>query len=73
MKFEYESQPEGTREPVAELYEFAGGPDPCLAVNTISGKKVWFYPDGDIDIQSTSWEANPIKKFYPGDKITITF
>jgi len=73
MKFEYESQPEETKGPVAELYEFAGGPDLCLAVNTSSKKKIWFYPDGDIDIQGVSWGGDPIKKFYPGNSITITF
>jgi hypothetical protein len=73
MTFEYEPQPEETKEPVAELYEFVGGPGLCLAVNTTCGKKVWFYPDGDIDIQNSSWDEAPIKKFYSGDKITITF
>lgn len=72
MKFAYDDAENGD-EVVAALYEFGGGPDLCLAVNTISGKKVWFYPDGDIDIQSTSWGHHPVKKFYSGESITITF
>lgn len=71
MKFAYDGAENGN-EVVAELYEFASG-DLCLAVNTTSGKKVWFYPDGDIDIQGTSWGEPPIKKFYSGESITITF
>lgn len=73
MKFAYNDVEDGG-EVVAELYEFSGGPDLCLAVNTTSGKKVWFYPDGGIDIQSTDWGYGPpIKKFYSGESITITF
>ena len=73
MKFEFTYQENTTKEPVAEAYEFDGGPELCIAIDTISGRKVWFYPDGDVSIQSTDWEDNPIKKFYPGDSITITF
>lgn len=73
MKFEFEQPEDATKEPVAEVYKFAGGPELCLAVNTNSGKKVWFYPDGEIDIQGPNWGGDPIKKFYPGDSVTITF
>ena len=73
MKFEFERQEEAAQEPVAEVYESDGGPGLCLAINTISGRKVWCYPDGEVDIQWDDWGVDPIKRFYPGDSITITF
>jgi hypothetical protein len=73
MKFEFEQQEDTAKEPVAELYEFGGGPELCLAINTNTSRKVWFYEHGVVNVQSTNWDDDPIKRFYPGDSITIKF
>jgi len=76
MKFEFDAPVKDTRRPIAVLYKFNGGPELCLAMNTGGGKKVWIYHDHTLpQIQGDSWgkEEAVVKKFYPGDKITITF
>ena len=73
MKFEYEDDKPETRSTIAELYKFNGGPELCLAVKTQSGSIVWFYHNSLPSIQDGGFADNPVKRFYPGDKITITF
>lgn len=74
MKFEYDT-PTETRKPCAVLYRFNGEDDrKCLAVQAQSGKMVWFYDTGLPSVQSNGFpDDDVIRKFYPGDKITITF
>ena len=80
MKFDYEENTEEKLPHVASLYLFNGGPKLCLAVKTsmTNGRVVWFYDDGEILVQppytlGSDDEEGLIKKFYEGDKITITF
>ena len=75
MKFAYEDQSQETRKPVAILYKFNGGPSMCLAVKAQSGKTVWFYEDSLPSIQDNGFSdaKGEVKRFYHGDKITITF
>lgn len=73
MKFEYKDD-HRDGEPVAILYRFNGGPELCLGMKAQSGKSVWFYASGLPSVQSTVFsDTDIVKKFYPGDKITITF
>ena len=73
MMFEYDEE-EDRGEVVAELYEFSGDPELCLCVKAQSGKFIWFYHNSMPIIQRSGFSGNdPIKKFYRGDKITITF
>ena len=79
MKFDYEENTEEKLPHVASLYLFAGGPELCLAVKTsmTNGKVVWFYEDGEISVKPSPFldsddEEGLVKKFYKGDKITIT-
>ena len=75
MKFEYDDDTKDTRTPIAALYLFDGGPDLCLAIKAQSGKTIWIYKDGLPTIQTKGFEdcKNEVKRFYSGDKITITF
>ena len=75
MKFEYEKPVVDTREPIAILYYFNGGPKECLAVKAGYGQLAWFYSDGQSMIGPNDWgsESQEIKRFYHGDTITITF
>lgn len=77
MKFEYDGA-EDERECVAKLFEFDGGPELCLAIKALGGDFVWMYPCGNYaSIQRNANDFNNddglVRKFYPGDKITITF
>ena len=77
-KFTYDDLREPEREQVAALHLFDGGPRLCLVMKTNDPNKfVWMYEDGDCYIQSTSLDGSddepPVKKFYRGDSITITF
>jgi hypothetical protein len=74
MKFEYDVKSDD-RECVAAIYEFDGGPELCLAVKAQCGKMVWFYhSDGLASVQDGGFPPyDVVKKFYPGDKLTITF
>jgi len=74
MKFEYDATTDKGM-PIAVLYKFNGEDDrQCLAIRTQSGKFVWFYDSGLPSIQSNGFpDTDVIRKFYPGDKITITF
>ena len=75
MKFEYDDDIKDARKAIAVLYFFNGGPDLCLAINTGSGKTIWFYKDGLPSVQSNGFSdrKDEVKRFYSGDKITITF
>jgi hypothetical protein len=76
MKFEYNFDKDDPRKPSAILYEFNGGPELCLAIDAQEGKTVWLYHNSLPSIQRTDpykTHENAVKKFYPGDKITITF
>jgi len=45
-------------------------------MNTAEGKKIWLYHDHSLpQIQGNHFGSDEaaVKKFYPGDKITITF
>jgi len=74
MKFEYDVSTEKGR-PLAILYEFNNEEDrQCLAIRALSGEVIWFYDTGLPSIQGSDLpETDIIRKFYPGDKITITF
>jgi len=76
MKFEYDVKEE--RDCVAKLFKFNGGPELCLAVKAQSGKFVWLYHNeilASVQSRSESFDNDDglVRKFHPGDKITITF
>lgn len=76
MKFEFdEDKPKGDW--VAAVYPFDGSREKlCFCIkSTQSKEEVWLYPDGEVSIQrdGIKYSGEPLKKFYPGDKITITF
>ena len=76
MKFEYDVKEED-RECVAVLHVFNEGDEQCLAVKADGNDVVWFYPHGNVSVQQNGMyeddDSSVIRKFYPGDKITITF
>jgi len=75
MKFEYDDTTDKGM-PIAILYKFNSEDNrQCLAIRAQSGKFVWFYNHvGLATIQETGFsDEDIIRKFYPGDKITITF
>ena len=76
MKFVYRGK-KGEGECVAVLHVFDGGDEQCLAVKADGNDVVWFYPDGTVSVQHNGMDEDDkdtvIRKFYPGDKITITF
>lgn len=73
MKFEYDKE-EDRGGVVAELYEYDGGPELCLCVKAQSNRYVWFYHNETlVSVQDGGFDDSPVKKFYRGDKITITF
>ena len=78
MKFEYKDQKEADREVVAELYWMNDDPssgEQALCIKTEDPHMfIWMYSDGSISVQSSVvFGEGAIKKFYKGDKITITF
>lgn len=78
MKFEYEDQKEVDREVIAELYWMDDDPtsgEQALCIKTEDPHVfVWVYWDGSISVQRVvGFGGGAIKKFYKGDKITITF
>lgn len=71
MKFDYEGKPEVKKECVAVLHnngtliiELQSG---CIAIGEDESGK--FYEGESVEF----WEGQARKKFYPGDKVTITF
>ncbi len=77
MKFEYDGAADN-RECVAKLFKFGGGNELCLSIKLSGGDFLWMYPfDRDASVQRNSNDFNNddalVRKFYPGDKITITF
>lgn len=75
MKFEYDTLSDKGK-PIAILYKFNKQEDKqCLAIRAQYGKMIWFYDTENLaSIQSNDFpDDDIIKKFYPGDKITITF
>lgn len=75
MKFEYDTSTD-KGSPIAILYKFNKEDDrQCLAVRAQSGMMVWFYDNTAMpSIQLNDFpDDDIIRKFYPGDKITITF
>lgn len=75
MKFEYDGAVETARKPVAWLYRIASSGDAlrlCVATND-PDRFIWMYYDGYITIQSAGPFGEPLKVFYEGDPITITF
>lgn len=76
MKFEFEEDKKDTKYVKAVLYRFNGGPNLCLAIPDGNGGAGWFYHDTGYEHQKTKVDPNKegvVKKFYSGDKITITF
>ena len=78
MKFEYKDQKEADREVVAELYWMNDDPssgEQALCIKTEDPYVfIWMYSDGSISLQlRVGFGEGAIKKFYKGDKITITF
>lgn len=75
MKFDYEKGKEVTQKCVAELFHMSYEPEEvCLNLNLGDGKVCTIYYDGEIVIQPAfDCRDVSIKKFYPGDTITITF
>ena len=78
MKFDYEEEKTEDREVIAQLYWLNGDPDAgeqalCIKTND-PNKFIWMYTTNPkITVQSTRFAKGAIKKFYKGDKITITF
>jgi hypothetical protein len=77
-KFTYDKVQEVEREHVASIFLFDGGPQVCLVIKTDEKDKfLWMYEDGDNFISNVGLSGNtgepPLKKFYRGDSITITF
>ena len=70
-KFSYEDREE---ECVAFICLLEGDPDqPILVLKNMTGKQTFIYHYGDISTRDVDWEEDAIKKFYPGDSVTITF
>lgn len=77
-KFTYEEKKEPKREQVAALHLFDDGPKLCLVIKTSNPDEfLWMYEDGGCSVQSMGLSGGrgeePVKKFYRGDSITITF
>jgi hypothetical protein len=74
VKFTYEQKDKTPRKPVAVIMPFDDGPALCMAFEADGGKFVWFYPDGEVSVQSTPFDLVSAEKiFYEGDSVTITF
>ena len=77
MKFEYNKTVEGVRKPIAWVFKMEPSfntDDLALCIATTNPENfIWMYSDGDITIQSEKPEGLPLKFFYEGDSITITF
>lgn len=73
MKFDFDTKGDW----VAAIYNFDGkSGDYCLCIkSTIGSEEIWMYPSGEVSIQTDGikFSGEPFKKFYPGDKLTITF
>ena len=75
MKFDFNKDPYEDLNVVAEAYYMNDDPGSgvCLCVKASEEEYIWFYQDGEVSVQENSFDKNPIKKFYKGDSITITF
>lgn len=79
MKFKYEEDKTETRKAVAKLYKMNGNSDPedlALWIKTSDpNKHIWLYTKGiSVTVQSSGPPGNvPIKTFYKGDTLEITF
>lgn len=77
MKFEYDNK-ERDDECVAYTYKTRGG-EIALAIKCVDDYMICMYEGGDTRVFEETYfdieieRDNPIHKFYPGDKITITF
>jgi hypothetical protein len=77
-RFTFDDLREPEREHVASVFLFDGGPQFCLVMKTADPERfLWMYEDGDTYLQDVGLDGvgceEPIKKFYRGDSITITF
>lgn len=76
MKFKYENK-EKENECVAYMTHMIGKPDKqCLVIKGSNICSFWLYFDGEIVTHSNEWRPNHpdvTHKFYPGDKVEITF
>lgn len=73
MKFEYDSDKD-RGECVAYIQKGYLGWE-CLTIKDINGKVFSIFNDLSTDLDD-NWDSNDertIRRFYPGDKITITF
>lgn len=75
MKFKFEKAFDRGPE-IATLMLFDGGPKLCLCIRTKDPCKfIWMYEDGDITVQGAppDNDGDVVRRFYPGDSITLTF
>ena len=77
MKFEYDKETDEPRKPIAWVFEMETSfntDDLALCITTTNPEKfLWMYSDGYVTVQSAKPEGIPLKVFYEGDSITITF
>ena len=60
---------------VAYICYLSDDPEKPILVlkDTVGAKHTYIYHDGDIITQDVDCEKDAVHKFYPGDKVTITF